>query len=63
MKRYTLCITGKPDRTFDKLKEAEDTIQRELGAIEKIKDYLKRAKHTRRSYICQRGKAFVIIEN
>ena len=59
---YTLCIEGKPDRTFDKLKEAEHTITRELGSIEKINDYLKRAKHTRRSYICQRGKAFVIIE-
>lgn len=60
---YTLCIEGKPDRTFDKLKEAEDTIQRELGAIEKINDYLKRSKHIRRSYICQRGRAHVIIEN
>lgn len=59
---YTLCITGKPDRTFDNLKEAEDTIQRELGQIEKINDYLKRARHTRRSYICQKGEAFVMIE-
>ena len=60
---YTLCIEGKPDRTFAKLKEAEDTITKELGRIDKINDYLKRAKHIRRSYICQRGRAHVIIEN
>jgi hypothetical protein len=58
---YTLCIEAKADRTFKTLKEAEDTITRELGTIEQINDYLKRAKHVRRSYICKKGKAMVMI--
>ena len=59
---YTLCIEGKPDRKFSTIKQAEDTIYKELGSIDKINDYLTRGKHTRRSYVCKGGKAMVMIE-
>jgi hypothetical protein len=59
---YTLCIEGKPDRKFLTLDQAESTIYKELGSVDKINDYLIRGKHTRRSYVCKKGKAMVMIE-
>jgi len=61
--RFTLCIKGKPDRDYETLQEAEKVIEKELGAFENINDYLQRAKHVRRSYVCTRGKAMVMIDN
>ena len=60
--RYTLCIKGKPDRDYETLQEAEKIIEKELGAFENINDYLQRAKHVRRSYVCSRGNAMVMID-
>ena len=60
--RYTLCIKGKPDRDYETLQEAEKVIEKELGAFEKINDYLQRGKHVRRSYVCSRGSAMVMID-
>lgn len=60
--RYTLCIKGKPDRDYETLQEAEKAIERELGGFEKINDYLQRNRHVRRSYVCARGKAMVMID-
>jgi len=60
--RYTLCIKGKPDRDYETLQEAEKVIEKELGFFENINDYLQRGKHVRRSYVCSRGNAMVIID-
>jgi len=60
--RYTLCIDGKPDRDYSTIQEAEKTIEKELGSFDKINDYLQRNKHVRRSYVCARGKAMVMID-
>jgi len=60
--RYTLCIKGKPDRDYETLQEAEKVIEKELGAFENINDYLQRGKHVRRSYVCSRGNAMVMID-
>ena len=60
--RFTLCIKGKPDRDYETLQEAEKVIEKELGAFENINDYLQRGKHVRRSYVCARGNAMVIID-
>ena len=60
--RYTLCIKGKPDRDYPTLQDAEKVIEKELGAFEKINDYLQRAKHVRRSYVCTGGNAMVMID-
>jgi len=60
--RYTLCIKGKPDRDYLTLQEAEKVIEKELGAFDKINDYLQRNKHVRRSYVCARGNAMVMID-
>ena len=60
--RYTLCIKGKPDRDYETLQEAEKVIEKELGAFEKINDYLQRGKHVRRSYVCTGGNAMVMID-
>jgi len=60
--RYTLCINANPDRDYGTLQEAEKVIEKELGAFENINDYLQRGKHVRRSYVCARGNAMVMIE-
>ena len=60
--RYTLCINGNPDRDYGTLQEAEKVIEKELGAFDKINDYLQRGKHVRRSYVCARGSAMVMID-